>query len=193
MSAPATVIFGSFQTLSPLLHWRQPSPYPPILPPTGRQVSDFLAQSQLNRAQPGGKLIHFVFLGGAISCTLLLLDGGRQRREIWGFFNALLSDWLTAYFVLGRGVLSSLRQSCGPQVRKTKCTHRGTRGSNLCHPRLIHSSKGFLEPSPPTPRVCLQLINYLMERLRLGPGKEILTENQSEMKINDFQKVPVGQ
>ena len=32
-----------------------------------------------------------------------------------------------------------------------------------------------------------------MERLGWGGGREILTENQSEMKINDLQDVPVGQ
>lgn len=77
-------------------------------------------------------------------------------------------------------------------MRKTKCTHSRTRGSSLCHPGLIHSSKAFLE-NRPYPSVCLQLINYLMERLGLGQREKILAENQSEMKINDLQNVPVGQ
>lgn len=60
---------------------------------------------------------------------------------------------------------------------------------------LIHYSKGFLENYPPS-RIQVFVyssLNHLMEKAGVGRGREILTENQSEMKMNALQGVPVGQ
>lgn len=96
-------------------------------------------------------------------------------------FPALPSYWVVASYFLdwGEGILTSWAVGT-PHEKNHTCMQSGTR-SFWKTILLAH------------PSVCLQLINYLMERLGWGRCREILTENQSEMKINSLQNVPVGQ
>lgn len=122
----------------------------------------FQAQSQLNWGPAWRQTdTRILLLDWATSCTGAPSGAlnperqrlwCRQRRESSGLFNALLlyclANMLLPLLWGGEG-LCSVHQSWGPQARKTKCTHIGTRGCSLCPQMLIYPSKGFLENHPP--------------------------------------------
>lgn len=75
------------------------------------------------------------------------------------------------------------------------CTYSRTRGCCLCVCVFDPLFKRLLGKLPPSRiRVFVySSLNHLMEKAGVGRGGEILTENQSEMKMDDLQGVPVGQ